>query len=1143
MAIVEDITAIVSIIVIILVIFFISTTYLVQKETNEITEQQEIFLEDYYATVIDTFLATKSESTNVPFNILIGDVINRAKTESNPAQFQFLREEINKTLSNLIREEHFYVEITPLITNITISFIIDGSNSLNFERRRLNETIDDIINQINNHFFPDGTAGVSYNVYLPHNIETNDQMSLCNLYFDGKDWCKIVLEDDIYDSTGIVTRPNFGFTNYNDWKNSDSHIAKTNEEIAYFEGEWAGTIYYAQKELNKSPEAKNTYHVIIPFSDELSTSSISDYCFNIPNTTTPHANPRINYQICKICDERCPVERSNRSFNNILDYIDNTGITTIIIPFMSDPCTFSTAFSTGSIDEYNTSRLNDSIRTLYTLPNNLVPNTTGDYYCNLTSTNCTGCSCPGNNCVQGDICFKTQCMNDLEEQMRFLASKTGGEFVNDSDYDPSTFHEKIIDVIQNALDGVRIRVGNLDTVGERTRFSYNKLITLPDEDKSQFNFFVVVGDVQFTLDDSSIIPPTNSKIIIYNHRPPNNSILTPRNNVSLEIRTNFNATCKFINDTIPSDFNDSNLIQMEYNFSNNNHFHKFVFDVNNGTNYSIYYICNSTSSNINISDLFLINFSILPDTCENNNYKLCGTCNENKATYSHLDGTNYVCCEECSICGINKLCNVSEQFCNISWTNPGNFCCLGNCLNCTDEGYDICPTHHGCKESNWADPIGPLLISCCKERCSNCSNEGHSICNSDEKCNSTITKWDYGNNTIENCCEGTCKNCTEWGPDHNICDPTKVCNGTLVEGFNRCCDGQCKDCDEIGYTCDSGKTCNSTWIDIGLRCCQEECVDLSVQDSICNSYWPEASINITDYEGFGIYINEWNPSCGLFDVQHPDLIPIIEQVENCCLDPTSQNCSTSYANQARDFAGISGTPTQEQLKKCMGRYIIYGLGPAKLYAQKYFYQEGCCGSISNMCGTKKSRTCSSDKNDPPFGGGAPVSDLGDTLLCNLDASNPNDPNDPNHGLLPNPPLFPKSWNNNTDWTKNSCYFSDLPASVSLLVLKTGQCVDYSVMATTLLRLAGYNSTEVYTLLGPRHAFNLIKFPGDTRYIIFDTTGNSVRFDVGGQSYSAGPYCSYIINPSVANPDIKDYICTNDNGKATCPDRSLVKGCE
>ncbi|MFT4304584.1 MAG: hypothetical protein ACMXX8_00700, partial [Candidatus Woesearchaeota archaeon] len=145
--------------------------------------------------------------------------------------------------------------------------------------------------------------------------------------------------------------------------------------------------------------------------------------------------------------------------------------------------------------------------------------------------------------------------------------------------------------------------------------------------------------------------------------------------------------------------------------------------------------------------------------------------------------------------------------------------------------------------------------------------------------------------------------------------------------------------------------------------------------------------------------------------------------------------------------------------------------------------------------------------------------------------------------------YPRAWKDNQDWTKNSCYFSDLPASVSLMELQTGQCVDYSVMATTLLRVAGYKEDEVYTLLGPGHAFNIIKFPGDDKFKLFDTTGNSARFNQGNMIYYQNPkqgitwkYCDYIINPNNAHHTIRNFICTNDNGGHTCPLDSEVKGC-
>jgi len=123
-------------------------------------------------------------------------------------------------------------------------------------------------------------------------------------------------------------------------------------------------------------------------------------------------------------------------------------------------------------------------------------------------------------------------------------------------------------------------------------------------------------------------------------------------------------------------------------------------------------------------------------------------------------------------------------------------------------------------------------------------------------------------------------------------------------------------------------------------------------------------------------------------------------------------------------------------------------------------------------------------------------------------------------------------------SKNSCKFSDLIAHANILEDKgihTGSCVDYSVSLTTLLRKAGYTKDEVFTTCGPGHAYNLVKFPGDLKYHIVDTTGNKPNpITLGGKPSGNYSYCSY---GSGCQP-----ACMNDAYNGNCPAKSEVYGC-
>jgi hypothetical protein len=108
-----------------------------------------------------------------------------------------------------------------------------------------------------------------------------------------------------------------------------------------------------------------------------------------------------------------------------------------------------------------------------------------------------------------------------------------------------------------------------------------------------------------------------------------------------------------------------------------------------------------------------------------------------------------------------------------------------------------------------------------------------------------------------------------------------------------------------------------------------------------------------------------------------------------------------------------------------------------------------------------------------------------------------------------------------------------PASI-MLSGQTWMCTGYSIAVTTLLRSVGYGKDEAYSICGPGHAYNLVKFPGDTKYHLVDTVGNlATPYNPTGVPPSGYPYCSY----GGCTPCLM-----NDEGGGPCPPRSEVVGC-
>ena len=383
------------------------------------------------------------------------------------------------------------------------------------------------------------------------------------------------------------------------------------------------------------------------------------------------------------------------------------------------------------------------------------------------------------------------------------------------------------------------------------------------------------------------------------------------------------------------------------------------------------------------------------------------------------------------------------------------------------------------------------------------------------------------------------------------------CNGMINEGCNITCttDEDCSD----GRICAEDNICRCPHGELDFLVSGDVitiCDPVGVPvDTPCEHGWPY-------HEGSNVYLgdpardifSENVPACDLFEVnrtnQGYNLLPYVEEARDCCVDyfengVIAPGCH-DYTDDAYNQSGLNTTLNYDNLRRCIGLYEIYGLGPEREYMQDYYWNEIWCGAdtfwglgLESCIGRAPAGLnycCNIDEYEWTWCWG----------ICWPDCWGGFEPVNCGDGVHANTALLrcrwhsdwtPDGWTSDTDIGANSCCFSHLPAHVSTEVLSTGTCVDYSVVLTTLLRMSGYEADEVYTTGSAcpdgAHSFNLIRFPGDSNYTLVDTVGNC-----NGYHPMALPgcndcyYCSYISD-----------VCANDNGQVDCPPRTEVWGCE
>ena len=260
------------------------------------------------------------------------------------------------------------------------------------------------------------------------------------------------------------------------------------------------------------------------------------------------------------------------------------------------------------------------------------------------------------------------------------------------------------------------------------------------------------------------------------------------------------------------------------------------------------------------------------------------------------------------------------------------------------------------------------------------------------------------------------------------------CDGMRNEGCHIVCDtnADCLDgrvCINNECTCPHGLI-HDLFANDGSIVCDPIGVPV---DTPCTGGWPNHQGGTVDY-------NEDVHACDLFEVNKGVLLYAASMARDCCvsyhLNGVADPWCHGHTKTAYDTSGLATALNYDNMRRCIGLYEIYGNGPEAEYMQGYYHNELDCGH-DKFAG---------------FGSGC----LGSTWLeeccnghhwyCTLGPVSCYDGVHFNTGKLDckEDVGSPSGWANDIDLGRNGCCFSDLPAHVSMSILNTGTCVDYSL---------------------------------------------------------------------------------------------------
>ncbi|MDY7078848.1 MAG: NosD domain-containing protein [Chloroflexota bacterium] len=377
----------------------------------------------------------------------------------------------------------------------------------------------------------------------------------------------------------------------------------------------------------------------------------------------------------------------------------------------------------------------------------------------------------------------------------------------------------------------------------------------------------------------------------------------------------------------------------------------------------------------------------------------------------------------------------------------------------------------------------------------------------------------------------------------NHCDAPNGWNDDGATGCTYLCNSlRCSTCsDGLQSGDEEGVDCGGSYCPPCAQCSGEPATQWAPHDTPCNNKWPTS-------DGPNIGMNTTSDSCNLVEVCDPGLDFIIEDALACCEheDYASQltgprlSGKLAACNYAQNVAydGSFTTFNPSRLKTCTAQYIISSFGGAAVYMQGYMHGEWCCYGSGSLCPS----ACSHWQVDPAaWEMGTPASCAGP------DGETPDFQMGGHRCQYRRWWLFGWHyygehgyWHDDFDYHSNSDSAVDTPTHASINRLSTGTCVDYSFAVTTLLRKAGYSPDDVWSVNGEGHGYNLLRFPGESKWHYVDTVGNR-----GGEVFG-GPEWPH---PLLAWYDYchnLDDGCSNDvhsQSRSHCPSNDAIFGCE
>lgn len=324
MGVVENVFGAVIAVILLIMLGVALTTQLANNTRiqQKLTKQQ--YLQELYSSNLDSIIDFKHIQTGKSIGLLLSNTvfygrevlrypIKGTKCSVNASL------ELKKLMDTIFGEGKYYVIIEPFITNVSLVFLFDGSDSLKEERQYLANIIQDMLANLSSRF----NLNIQAKVYVLSRYNISSDNNPCRVFTNIQ--CETLQGNKLY-----CPSPNYNTMSCDCDEEQEANDYRCKYDIIapklsdpnrptsdYYEADWsAGVAFIA----NQSSKRLSELIIIFPISDELPTSSIPEQCFE----TDFHDQTgflRTGCDICELSNDSSTAERAWRSVlrtNNML---------------------------------------------------------------------------------------------------------------------------------------------------------------------------------------------------------------------------------------------------------------------------------------------------------------------------------------------------------------------------------------------------------------------------------------------------------------------------------------------------------------------------------------------------------------------------------------------------------------------------------------------------------------------------------------------------------------------------------------------------------------------------------------------------------------------------------------------------------